>query len=353
MRPRPEAMGASDVTVAPMGPGEEPEWDAFLAGDGQGTFCHLSGWGRVLRDALGHSTHYLLARDRGGAVAGLLPLARVQSRLFGDFLVSLPFLNDGGPIGAPEVRSALCAQAIDLARRSRVDLLEIRSRYPVPGPLNDASRKVTVLLPLPATPRELWENTLRAKVRSQIRRPQKEGMEVRFGPGQLPAFYRVFARNMRDLGTPVLPRRLFEAILREFPEQVHFGVVYHGAEAVAAGCGFRWQGEFEMTWASALREFNAMAPNMLLYWAFMERVIEEGGTVFNFGRCTPGGGTHRFKLQWGGTDLPLPWGRWAPGGTETTPNPRSRKYRMAVRAWQHLPLAAANRLGPLLARNLP
>lgn len=353
MRAPPEAMDVSGVRVGSMEPGEEREWDAFLERDDRGTFCHLSGWSRVIREAMGHRTHYLMARDGKGAVTGLLPLARVQSRIFGDFLVSLPFLNDGGPIGSAEARRALVAEAVALAREFRVDLLEIRSRHPVPGPVSAASRKVTVLLPLPSTARELWDNTLRAKVRSQIRRPQKEGMEVRFGADQLPAFYRVFARNMRDLGTPVLPRQLFDEILRVFPEQVRIGAVYHGTEAVAAGCGFRWQGEFEMTWASALREFNGMAPNMLLYWAFMERAVEEGCTVFNFGRCTPGGGTHRFKLQWGGTDLLLPWSRWTPGATETTPTPQSTKFRMAVRAWQHLPLAAANRLGPFLARKIP
>jgi serine/alanine adding enzyme len=353
VHPRPDSMPETGVTVALMAPGQEAEWDAFLVRQEHGTVCHLSGWRRVLEEVMGHETHFLMARGPDGAVAGLLPLARVRSRIFGDFLVSLPFLNDGGPLGAPDACASLMSGAVELARQSGVDLLEVRSRHPVPGPVSDASRKVTVLLDLPSSAGELWEKTLRAKVRSQIRRPQKEGMTVRFGPDQLPSFYRVFARNMRDLGTPVLPWRFFEEILRTFPNEVRFGVVYHGTEAVAAGCGFLWQGEFEMTWASALRDFNAMAPNMLLYWGFMERAIEEGCGVFNFGRCTPGGGTHRFKLQWGGRDLPLPWARWAPGGTETTPSPRSRKYRAAVRAWQLLPLAAANRLGPLLARNIP
>jgi serine/alanine adding enzyme len=34
-------------------------------------------------------------------------------------------------------------------------------------------------------------------------------------------------------------------------------------------------------------------------------------------------------------------------------NPSNPKYRLAVAAWQRLPLAVANRLGPLLVRNLP
>jgi hypothetical protein len=122
---------------------------------------------------------------------------------------------------------------------------------------------------------------------------------------------------------------------------------------VAAGCGFRFRDEFEMTWASSLREFNAVAPNMLLYWRFMERTISAGARVFNFGRCTPGGGTHRFKSQWGGRDVPLPWHAWPPTAASTVPDSSSGAYALAASLWQRLPLRVANLLGPPIARRLP
>jgi hypothetical protein len=158
---------------------------------------------------------------------------------------------------------------------------------------------------------------------------------------------------MRDLGTPVLPRRFFERIAAELGNVVEFGVVYHQGNQVAAGCGFAWGEELEMTWASSLREANSMSPNMLLYWDFMRRAIERGKTVFNFGRCTPGGGTHRFKLQWGGRDEPLPWQVWSPDERAGTPSPHSPKYALAVRTWSHLPLALSRIVGPRLARLIP
>jgi hypothetical protein len=92
---------------------------------------------------------------------------------------------------------------------------------------------------------------------------------------------------------------------------------------------------------------------MLLYASFMEEMIRRGARLFNFGRCTPGVGTHRFKLQWGGTDELLPWAQWAPGAVEATPSPERPVFRLATRAWQRLPLAVANRAGPWLARQLP
>jgi predicted N-acyltransferase len=180
-------------------------------------------------------------------------------------------------------------------------------------------------------------------------------MTTRFGPRELDAFYRVFSRGMRDLGTPVLPRAFFEHIVAELGDRVELAVVYLDDVPVAAGCGFVWRDEFEITWAASLREYNRMAPNMLLYWSLMERMIERGMQVFNFGRCTPGGGTHRFKKQWGDAyDVPLPWAQWSPTGVAATPNAEGRPlFRYATQAWSRLPLAVANLLGPPLARNLP
>jgi serine/alanine adding enzyme len=329
-------------------------WDAWVGEDMDASFCHLAGWHGVMQDVLGHRARYLVAVDAADRWCGALPLVHVRSRFTGNFLLSMPFLNYGGPLGTGEARRQLGVAALAIARRGRVGLLELRSRQAVPGSeLTTAARKVTVTLRLPATVEELWQRTFRAKLRSQVRRPLKEGMEARFGADQAEPFYDVFARNMRDLGTPVLPRRFFEALKGCFPEQVVFGCVWSGGVPVAGGCGFLWRGEFEMTWASSLREFNASAPNMLLYAGFMEEMIHRGATVFNFGRCTPGGGTHRFKLQWGGADEPLPWAQWSRDGGGSTPSADRPLFRIAIRAWQRLPLPVANRLGPPLARRLP
>jgi hypothetical protein len=158
---------------------------------------------------------------------------------------------------------------------------------------------------------------------------------------------------MRDLGTPVLSRGLFDRILEVFPNDVWFGCAWMGSTPIAGGCGFRWGTEFEMTWASSLREFNKIAPNMLLYWEFMQRCVAQGVSLFNFGRCTPGSGTHKFKSQWGTRDLPLYWYQRSANGAGSTPSPDDGKYKLATQVWSRLPLAVANRLGPHLVRLIP
>lgn len=333
--------------------GDSAAWDRYVAAAPDATFCHLAAWREVIGDVMGHETLYWSAVDKEGERQGVLPLVRVRSRIFGHYLVSMPFLNYGGPLGTPEAQRFLMEQATSEATSSGVDLLEIRARHEVQSTLPISHRKITVILRLRPSVDEMWSKGIPASRRRQVRRARGDGMEVRFGPDQLGAFYSVFARNMRQLGTPVLPRAVFERIARTLPEQALFAAVYWRGQPLAGACGFIWRGEFEITWVSSLREHDRKYPNMLLYWALMERMVQSGASVFNFGRCTPDGPTHRFKRQWGGTDVSLPWPQWSPAGLSSTPTPDSPTFKLATSVWRRLPLAITNRLGPCLSRQIP
>ena len=339
------------VTVAPARDGGE--WDAFAAAQPGFTHFHRYGWRRVIEQAFGHQCLYLEARSADGAIAGVLPLVRVRSALFGHYLVSMPFLNYGGPLGSAGAVAALVGQAVERARGDGARLLELRSAIELPLDLPVSHRKITVLLDLASDRDGLWKG-FPSKLRSQIRKPQKEGVEVRVGADQVAPFYQVFAHHMRDLGTPVLSRRWFELVAAVFGDDVWFAAAWHRGKPVAGGVAFRWGRELEITWASSLVEANRIAPNMLLYCAMMERAIDDGLGVYNFGRCTPGSGTHRFKSQWGGRDQPLWWYQWTPAGIEaSTPSPDQGKFSWGPRVWQRLPLPIATALGPRIVRYIP
>lgn len=328
------------------------DWDAFVRAQKGWTHFHLYGWKRLIETVFGHETAYLCASD-GETLRGVLPLVRVRSAVFGHYLVSMPFLNYGGPLGDPDAVRALCSAAVSLADRSEADLLEVRSRCELPVELAVSHRKITVLLDLNGE-KPLWDR-LDAKVRSQVRRPAKSGVTFRIGGNEVEPFHAVYAAHMRDLGTPAQPLRLFAALRDAFGDDVWYGCAYLNGRPVASGCGFLWGSEFEMTWAAASIEHKSLAANMGLYWRFMEHAIEEGLHTFNFGRCTPGGGTHRFKRQWGGRDEPLWWYTHsaAAGTTAQSPSPDNGKWSWGPRIWRRLPRRVATAIGPHIVRWIP
>lgn len=344
--------GGRPLRITPVH-GRWTDWDDFVKRAPGSTFAHRGAWYHIVAEVFGHRCTYLVAEDEHGMWHGVLPLVHLRG-LFGYYLISMPFLNDGGPLGDEETRQRLDEAAIDIARESKARVLELRTREQLGPPLSTSRRKVAVHLPLPSSVDELWAHTFKAKLRSQIRRPTKDGMTARVGAEEQNAFYEVFRRNMRDLGTPVLPQSFFQALARTFADDVVFATVYStGGLPAASACCLRWGDELEITWASTVREFNRFSPNMLLYATVMEEAIRRGVRLFNFGRSTPGGPTHRFKQQWGGSDVPLPWANWWPSPPRGHDDAAGPLMRAAVAIWKRLPLAIANRVGPKLAGRLP
>ena len=108
-------------------------------------------------------------------------------------------------------------------------------------------------------------------------------------------------------------------------------------------------------WASTLAEYNALAPNMLLYWTIQSQLCERGVRQFDFGRSTFGEGTYKFKKQWGALPVALDWREWdaqgvAPVAAPATAGASSSLRPLIESAWQRLPLAVTNSLGPRLRR---
>lgn len=333
--------------------GDAVRWDSVVAGSTLApSVSQLAAWREIIDESLGLETLYQVAVSEAGTWLGVLPLVRVQTPMLEQLLLSMPFLNAGGPAGQSQAQTALMDWSLAEARRRNADLVELRTREAIASDLRPSLRKITVKLSLPATAPELFA-AFPSKLRSQLRRSQREAYDVRFGADQRDAFYDVFARCMRGLGTPVMPAAFFESMARRLADVVDFGVVYRGDVPVASGCAFIWRDECELHWAGWRREERAGSPNMLLYWAFMSRMIERGVSTFDFGRCTAGSTTHAFKRQWGGDDVVLPWTAWSRNGLRAPPTPDQGLYRLAASCWRHLPLVVTNRVGPMLARHLP
>ena len=335
--------------------GNAAEWDEYVNAHPEANNYHQNGWMRVIQESFGHKTTGLIARDESGKVRGVLPLVQMNSRIFGNFLVSVPFVNYGGLLSdSLECAAPLLAAAVDLRDRCGARHVELRHLREEPFPLACKRHKVTMLLPLAEDPDQQWK-AFNAKLRNQVRKAEKSGLTARFGGQELlDDFYEVFVRNMRDLGTPVYGRRFFERVLSIFPDTTRIIGVYLEGRIVAAGIASWYRDTLEVPWASSNKDFRTLCPNNLLYWEAIRFAIGEGFRTFDFGRSTPGEGTYKFKEQWGAQPHPLFW-QYALRSGESLPelNPDNPKYALAIRIWQRLPLWVTRFIGPGIVRNIP
>jgi FemAB-related protein (PEP-CTERM system-associated) len=315
----------------------------------------LPGWPNALREGLGHEP-ILLSALEGERLVGYLPLALVRGRLFGRFLVSLPYINSAGVVAIDDhVAGLLVDRAVQSADKLDVRYLELRQerRIEHPALTREVSNKVHMRLDLPATSDELWDQ-LKAKVRNQVRKGREPGFDVRWvGAEALDDFYHVFSRNMRDLGTPVFGRGLFRAIIERLAGQAELCVVRDGTRPIASALVVHGQGVSEVPSASSLKRYNSANANMLMYWHLLVRAIERGQRVFDFGRSTVEGSTYRFKKQWGAQPQTAIWQYYVRSGDVGDVRPDHARFQLAQNVWRRLPVWLTRVIGPPIVRGIP
>jgi FemAB-related protein (PEP-CTERM system-associated) len=328
-------------------------WDAYIDSNPLAGPYHRHAWLEAVSRAYGFGVAPLAA-VRDGRIVGILPMVRFSLPARAGRWISLPYCDYGGPLATEEtVRARLLEYAMALAREKGDVLVALRSR----SEGGQAGGKVLMRLALPQGSEPLLR-TFPAKLRSQILKPTRDGLTaVSGGEELLPAFYSVFARNMRDLGSPTHSLAWFQAVARGFGPQCRVWLVrLPDGQPAAAGMTLCQGRQTCLPWASSVRQYNRTNANMLLYWAMLGKAADDGQVVFDFGRSTPGSGTYRFKAQWGARESGLEWATCdAATGlirSGTSPSSPNGLRTLAASCWRRLPLAVANLVGPRLRRHI-
>lgn len=343
-------------------------WDDYVLNHSEGSLYHHSKWKRIIEDTYGHKCHFLMAleigqdkpEDNSGRVIGILPLVHIKSRLFGNSFVSMPFVDSAGVISDnPDTEAMLIDMAMQIARENEAEIVEIRQREPFATDHFDQNvlmRKHKAIMRLSLLPSsdDLW-NSFKSKLRSQIRRPLKERLYTTIGGLELiNDFYSVFARNMRDLGSPVHSKKFIGSVAEAFSDLARIVIVYLRDKPLAGGFMVKYKKVLGNPWASSLNSFRSLSPNMLLYWAMLEYGCQESCEYFNFGRSTPGEGSYKFKEQWGAKPEPLYWYS-LPVNKEMQRDDEfigASRYRFFVSLWTRLPVRMTTFIGPFIRRNI-
>jgi FemAB-related protein (PEP-CTERM system-associated) len=321
--------------------------DAFVRAHPHGTPFHRPQWSRAIRQGAGSRAHYLVAQQ-GDVLTGVLPLSEIRSPLFGSSLVSAGFAVDGGILAlSGEAAAALTDAAQSLAERLGCPTIELRGGTLPPFWRQSEGVYAGFVRDLPADDDAILKSIPR-KQRAEVRKGLDNGLDARFG-GDLAAHFRVYSESVRNLGTPVFPRRLFKAVMAEFGADADILVISKDGKPLSTVLSLYMNDTVYPYWGGGTAEARGARANELLYFELMKHAARRGCTRFDFGRSKYGTGAFSFKKNWGFEPQPLVYASW---GKAREINPLSPKYQLKVAAWKKLPLWVANLAGPLIAKGL-
>ena len=344
-------MAVTALRVRSMTAADAANWDQFVFACPAATFFHRAGWKEVIERAFGHKTYFLLAEENG-VIQGVLPLAEINSLLFGHSLSSLPFCVYGGIIASTEpARLALDDAAQKLAAKLNVDYLEYRNTVPFHTDWSGKDLYVTFrkaidpdleanMLAIPRKQRAMVRKGIKAELVSEI-------------DSNVERFFSVFADNVHRHGTPALPKRYFALLQEIFGSDCEVLTVVKDGQALSSVLSFYFRDEVLPYYAGDTLAARDFAANDFKYWELMRRACERGIKVFDYGRSKRGTGPFDFKKNWGFEPQPLCY-EYQLHRAKTVPdtNPLNPKYQLFIKMWQRLPLSVANAIGPHIVKNL-
>ncbi len=333
------------------------KWDAYVNAHNDHSPYHLWGWGQAVQQAYGYQALNIAAfiDDKLVGICSVILMSK-----FGvcKSLCSLPYCDLGGVLADSETIKEHLAKFINnVVIAKKCHSFELREVATESFELSQLDgKKVIMQLPLPSSSDELM-SSFKSKLRSQIRKSEKNGLVYELGTGSqfVESFYAVLSVNMHRLGSPVHSLQWFKSVAEHYRGKYQIVLVKKQHQVIAVGFILYSASKVSIPWASTLIEFNKLAPNMMVYWALLKFSCELGCKQFDFGRSTFGEGTYKFKQQWGAIPVALNWSSLP--RKETNSNelllPNNSSFRpLFEKMWQALPLALANKLGPVLRKHI-
>ena len=349
---RQDCAGEAPVRVRALEAGEAPRWDAFVESCPAASFFHLWAWTSTVEQVFGHRAHCFLAEDAEGRVQGVLPLSHVHSRMFGNALLSIPFAVYGGIAATgPRAASALEAAALGLAEEIGVDWLELRHREPRETTAHVDDLYVSFRKPIPGDEDQNLKAIPR-KQRAMVRKGIQAGLEARIDH-DVDTFYALYSVSVRNLGTPVLEKKWYAALAAGFGDRAEVLTVVHDAVPVSSVLSFYFRDEVLPYYGGGGPAARSLKANDFMYYALMNQAHGRGARIFDYGRSKVGAGSYSFKKNWGFEPQPLHYEYHLVRASDPPAlNPNNPKYRLAIAAWQRLPLPVTRIVGPMIAKYL-
>jgi serine/alanine adding enzyme len=327
------------------------DWDAFVESHPDSSFFHKFAWKQIIEKSYGFKAQFIYAKNNKG-IQGILPLFEIR-QITGKKLLSIPFSTEAGILyNNEEVKKELLNRARKLTDDHDLDYLEIRQEKYLGEGWDKKDYYYHLKLKLDRNPEVIWNNADQ-KMRNAVRKARKEGLTTDKGLKYFKDFYRIYSKNMRDLGTPVDNKEFFKQILRQFNRDVDIIVSKYNGKVIGAIFLLKHKKMIKSEWASSLRKYFGLNPNQLMYWRAIEDACRSGYDVFDFGRSMESDGTYLFKKKFGAKPTQLVYSYYMRKGEMPDTRKENKKRKAFVWFWKKTPVFLANLIGPKIRELFP
>jgi FemAB-related protein (PEP-CTERM system-associated) len=320
-------------------------WDEYVLNHPKSLFYHLYGWGLAFEKVFNFKKFYLQAKI-ADKVCGILPLILVNT-LFGKKMISIPIGVYAGALSNEDaIEKMLIDKAIELTKELDCDYLEIRNLNKGYPDMPSKDLYVTFIRELPAKPQNCL-GLLPRKARAAVREAIDKGLSYDVGIQYLDECYKIYAINQRYLGTPVVAKKWFSALVEMFKDKTNILVVKSGQRCIASVLTFFYKDTVLPFYGGCIPGFFELNPNNYMYLKLQEYGAEKGYKFFDFGRSRKDSGSYHFKINQGFNPNQLHYQYYLNKARKIPEiSPSNKSFDLAKSAWRQLPLFLTKWLGP-------
>jgi hypothetical protein len=335
------------MTAYKIDPLSDSRWPTFLQRHAEASIFHTPGWLEALRRTYGYEpVVYTTCGLEQELMNGLL-FCRVNSRLTGRRLVSLPFSDHCQPlVDNPENLKELLYALQKDGEREHWKYIEIRPLYSDQAVLKARANFKEVQefyfhkLDLHPDLDKLFQGFHKSCVQRKIRRAEREGLIYEEGrsPELLAKFYHLFLMTRRRHQLPPQPIAWFRNLIDCLDERLKIRVVSKEGQPVASILTLFYKNSLVYKYGCSDSRFNNLGGTLQLFWQTIQEAKAQGAYEFDMGRSDcEDEGLVTFKDHWGASRSTLLYYRYPTINYDHAHSSQGRKMEIAKRIFASAP----------------
>ena len=342
-------------------------WEEYVKNNPDSGIQHSLKFMQVLKESYSNCEEYYFLYKKDN-IRALFPFVLVKSKIFGDRLICIPFLDVGGFLGLYD--SKILNNLIKTMTKDIKNIRHIEVRLNTSLENFDKTRKILLetgfkeeknkyqfIIPL-TSKEDMWER-FHKHTRNDIRKAQKSGLKIEKidNKEELKRFYGLYSKEMRNFGTPQHSYKFFEGLFDIMGSDfIGFNCYYQG-DIAGSLIAYNYNNHAYISFNVSNPKFRDYRPNDFLYWTAITLLMERGVKNIDMGQVekdSPAGshahGLYKFKAKWLGELHERLYFYLSKENGETKED--KNRYKRFRNIWKHLPLFVIKKIGPKICSEL-